>query len=413
MASISNDPNGKRRILFTDANGKRQTIWLGTMTKKAAISLLARIEELVQNRIAGVHPSAELLAWIRSLPDLMRRKLVRVGLLDAAPATLTVEGLIDRFIEHQHVKPSTMDAYRQTTESLKSSLGAGTPIDRITTSDVDSWRKSLAAEGYATATVAKRVIVAKGIFSRAVRWKLIEESPFDHLKAGSQANHSRAVHISREVVLDLLPHCPDTRWQAILALARFGGLRCPSELAELRWGDINWEKVVMTVRSPKTEHHDGKGIRVVPVDPALQPILWKLWEEADEGVDRLLPKIGTASNLRTMLLRILGRAGVKPWPRLFQNLRASCETDWVDQFPAHQVAAWLGHSPAVAREHYLQPRDHHVAKASGGGPWIQSAATENHIAENIAPEVKTASQNASQQGSASSRNPSHQKSANS
>lgn len=376
MASISNDKNGKRR-----------TIWLGKMSKKAAASLSVRIDELLQNRIAGASHSAELIAWVRDLPAVTRNKLVRAGLLDAAPAVLTVEALIGRFIEGQHVKRATMDAYRQTIGSLKDHLGAGTLSNRVTAADADAWRKSLATDGHSTATIAKRVIVAKGIFSRALRWKLLAESPFEHLKAGSQANPSRAMHINRN---------------AILALCRFAGLGCPSKLAELRWSDINWETVVMTVRSPKTEHHDGKRVRVVPVDPVLQPILWTLREDSPGSVDRVLPRPASAANLRTGFRRILSRAGVEPWPRLFQNLRASCETDWVEDFPAHQVAKWLGHSPAVAREHYLQPRDHHVRKASGCGVgWIKAAPFESRIAECIT----EGAENASQHGAAPSRTP--------
>ena len=55
------------------------------------------------------------------------------------------------------------------------------------------------------------------------------------------------------------------------------------------------------------------------------------------------------------------------WPRLLQNLRASCTTDWVEKYPSHVVAKWLGHSPKVAAQHYLMSRDHHVEDVVGGG----------------------------------------------
>jgi hypothetical protein len=55
-------------------------------------------------------------------------------------------------------------------------------------------------------------------------------------------------------------------------------------------------------------------------------------------------------NLRTHLERIITKAGHKPWPRLLQNLRASCETDWVERYPTHVVAPWHGHSPKVAAQ---------------------------------------------------------------
>ena len=75
----------------------------------------------------------------------------------------------------------------------------------------------------------------------------------------------------------------------------------------------------------------------------------------------------TNSNLRTQFERILRKASVQPWPRLFQNLRASRETELVNDFPLHVVMAWLGNSPAVATRHYLQVTDEHFHRTAGGG----------------------------------------------
>ena len=58
-------------------------------------------------------------------------------------------------------------------------------------------------------------------------------------------------------------------------------------------------------------------------------------------------------------MRVL-EAGVSPWPRLFQNLRASRETELADRFPSHVVAGWIGHSMRVAEEHYLQITPEHL-----------------------------------------------------
>ena len=46
---------------------------------------------------------------------------------------------------------------------------------------------------------------------------------------------------------------------------------------------------------------------------------------------------------------------------------ASCETDWVERYPAHVVAKWLGHSPKVAAQHYLMSREHHFEDVVLGG----------------------------------------------
>ncbi len=55
-----------------------------------------------------------------------------------------------------------------------------------------------------------------------------------------------------------------------------------------------------------------------------------------------------AVNLRSQFTKIIKRAEVLPWPRLWVNLRSSCETELVQRFPAHVTAAWLGHTPDIA-----------------------------------------------------------------
>jgi hypothetical protein len=48
---------------------------------------------------------------------------------------------------------------------------------------------------------------------------------------------------------------------------------------------------------------------------------------------------------------------VKPWPKLFHNLRSTRQTELTEKFPSHVVCAWLGNSRAVAQDHYLQVTD--------------------------------------------------------
>ena len=106
-------------------------------------------------------------------------------------------------------------------------------------------------------------------------------------------------------------------------------------------------------------------------------------------------KRGAEANLRTTLTKVISRAGYKSWPRLFQNLRSSCVTDWVQRYPAHEAAAWAGHSPAVASRHYLMGRDHHFADAVAGG--LQGGAYSGAVE----------AQKAAQQVSAGDRSTSH------
>src|SRR5262249_29892069 len=68
-------------------------------------------------------------------------------------------------------------------------------------------------------------------------------------------------------------------------------------------------------------------------------------------------------NLRTTFLKVILRAGLTPWPRLIQNLRASRETELAARFPLHVVTQWLGNSNLIAAKHYLTVRDEDFAAA--------------------------------------------------
>jgi hypothetical protein len=59
------------------------------------------------------------------------------------------------------------------------------------------------------------------------------------------------------------------------------------------------------------------------------------------------------------LERIIRKAGLTPWPKLFQNLRSTRETELAESYPIHVVCKWIGNRQAVAREHYLQLTDEH------------------------------------------------------
>lgn len=394
MASIAwEGENGDlAKIVFRDAESKQKSLRLGRCTKRTAQNALTGFERVLESRRTGstIHPDG--VRWLEAIDDRLHARVARLGLCQPreGAAVVTLADLLERFDAAAAVKASTRAAYRQTTESLRAHLGGSTPLASITAAHADTWRRAIAepvtvksddgaptAKRLAPATVAKRVHVARTIFRRAVRWGLITSNPFSELRAGSQSNPDRAFYVDAESIRAIMHACPDDQWRAIVALSRFAGLRCPSEIAALRWGDVNWERGRLMVRSPKTAGHEGHAIRVVPIAPELRPILQDLFDAAEPGAEAVVPRLrdGTV-NLRTTFRKIIAKAGVKPWPRLFHNMRASCATDWVERFPAHVVAGWLGHSPLIAARHYLQTRDAHFNLAAGFGEAAANPATE-------------------------------------
>jgi integrase len=379
MATLSSSRDGNRRIQFMDPRhpGKRASIWLGRVPKKAAKTFHSNVEALLAALRLGTSPAAELCAWLRDLPDVTYEKLVGVGIAEprVKDRVVTLDELLDTFVARASVKASTRAAYNQTTGSLRKHLGGNTPLTSIGGAQADIWKKAIIDEGLSPATVAKRVYVARAIFRKAVKWDMVPASTFEDLPAGSQQNPDRSFYVSAEVTGSVLEQCPGAFWRLVLGLGRYAGLRTPSEVALLTWEDIAWDTGRLTVRSPKTARHDGHAVRLVPICPELRVILAEAYDQASEGTNLILPRSLTgASNLRTTFRKIITRAGHRPWPRLFQNLRASCATDWVERYPAHVVAKWLGHSPMIAASHYLQTRERHFADVVTGG---ERAAAQN------------------------------------
>lgn len=192
-------------------------------------------------------------------------------------------------------------------------------------------------------------------------------NPFERLPSASRANTTRQRFVDHQTIQTVINAAPPGDWRVIIALARYGGLRIPSELSTLRWDDVNLPQRKMTIRAPKTEHHRDGGIRVCPIFPELFSFLQEAWESAPDGAVYVIesPKKRSAkSNLGTELKRIIDRAGVVPWPKSFQNLRASRETELLARFPAKDVAAWLGNSVPVAMKHYAMATAEQFERAS-------------------------------------------------
>ncbi len=160
---------------------------------------------------------------------------------------------------------------KQARRTLVDYFGEEKPLAEIHEGDAELWRLDLIGKGLADATVAKRCQHAAQFFARARRQKLVESNPFAPLPSSSRPNPSRMVFISHADIEKVIAACPDVEWKLIFALARYGGLRTPSETLRLRWADVNWETGRMMVRSPKTERHPGGESRLVPIFGELRP----------------------------------------------------------------------------------------------------------------------------------------------
>jgi len=376
MASISRDKRGRCTVQFIDRNGKRRTIGLGKIPERSADRIKDKVEALNHTAKAGLAPDEDTAAWLRRMGDKLHAQLVAAGLTqprepaEPAPCPTLAEFLDQYRADRGDVGEKTQTSYGVIGKRLLAFFGADERLDAINPGRAEDFATRLRTPGasgersYAPATAAKTIKMARQMFRRAVRLRIIAENPFEDIKAGSEKNRERNFYVTPETTRKVIDACPDAEWRLLVALTRYGGLRNPSETLELTWPDILWDQDRFRVHSPKTRKQ-GKGERIVPLFPELRPYLEDAFELAEPGAVHIITRYRDSNaNLRTEFLRIIRKAGVEPWERLFQNLRASRETELSERFPLRVVTDWLGNSPNVAHDHYLSTTEDHYKRAS-------------------------------------------------
>lgn len=380
MASVNRDTKGRWRIQFK--TNKRHTLRVGReMSAKAAEEIGRHIDRLIEARRHGMAVPTETAKWVDRLPNELRLQLVQMEVIeDTGDRAVSSLGpfLTDYIRSRTDIENSTKCNYETVKRWLVQFFGEQRSLDSITPGEADEFRVWLRDTGKQAPNTVKRVCSrAKQFFRAALRRRLIRENPFQdmkHLIVGASPKE-RVRFITEETAKRVLDACPDRHWRVIFALARYAGMRVPSEVCVLRWRDIDWGDSRILVHSGKTKGYEGRDTRWTPLFPELRREL-EAWQR-DPSADRefvLKPMVGPKTNLRTGLIKILERAGIKTWPKLFQNLRSSRATELRDQgFPGHVVADWLGHTVKIADKHYCQVTDDHFRRAVETRPSMPGA----------------------------------------
>lgn len=374
MASVYNQKGGRKtvEIIFGE---KRPRIRLGKCDSPTARLIGNKIEEIARRVQLGVSLDSATTEWLKTLDPTIYDRLARWGL---APVRTTIGGTVGdaftAFFDTLDVKASTRTTMEQARDAFEAHFGKSRQLATISALEGEKWAKGLKGS-HAAATACKRIRVCKRVLASAVRWGMISENPVAAVSAGSMRNPKRLFFVDRPTTDKLLAATADVELRALIALSRFGALRVPGEASALRWEDVNFETGRVVVTSSKTEGTDGAGSRVVPLFPELRRALQDAFDAAPEGSVFVLNRLrGTAKNNRSLLKRLLKRAGLVAWPRLWQNLRASRATELAAEYPRHVAAAWCGHSEAVAQAHYWQARESDFARAVAETPEPKKAA---------------------------------------
>ena len=101
--------------------------------------------------------------------------------------------------------------------------------------------------------------------------------------------------------------------------------------------------------------------------------------------------------------RIIHKAGIDPWHRAFNAMRASRVTELAAEYPSAVCTSWMGHTQAVAEAHYHMVRDEDFARAASEpirSPGQKTAPRSGALVSQNASQQQAASDGREQQNQA-------------
>ena len=390
MGSISTDKKtGQKRYFYYDKNEQKCSIWLGKVSNEISDSFRCYADRIVNAYLMNVAFDAETSRWLATLSDKYYEKLVVKGFVPPRRKVATLAEIIPLLIKSRAktVSTQTIEIWEQAERSLYTYFGEDKRVDAITRIDAESFRSWLVSDGrldgkggLKPTTVWKRLQHVIAFFEAMVKGDEIAKNPFEGLTMSPVVDEDRNHYVDEKFVHQIIEVLPDAEWKLIAALWRFAGFRGSTEPLLLRWQDILWDRDKIIVHAKKTKRYEGKATRMIPIFPELVEPLRALRRETNENdiyvitknaplclknvMDRSkLDKI--KANFGSLFAGYIERAGLKPWPKIVNNLRASFETDLLNgkyDTPDHRigiqtVAKWLGHSPKVMLKHYGRVRE--------------------------------------------------------
>ena len=256
--------------------------------------------------------------------------------------------------------------YRSIQKAFFETFSPNELVEKMVAERLLDWKATLLTK-YATATVAGHVKVAKMVFEWGVDQDWLAKNPMKKIPCGSYINRNNDRIISMEEYAKLLDACPNQEWRTIIALARIGGLRCSSELQQLRWSDVHWAENRFLVHSPKTEHHEGHQKRVVPLFLELRTELERHFSLDETKGNEFVIELyqNTSWQLHTQFQTIARRAGLGKILRPFDNMRMTRSNEVRKRWGQVLESLWIGHSERVMKDHYALVSDEEFAEAAG------------------------------------------------
>jgi integrase len=312
--------------------GDARSVWSGWATRDEAVD---KIHELIRTEGLDRKDEVEAIETVRDLLEVWTAAQDKRADLSASwGRTCTNSGkrLCARIgdVRLQDVTRTTLERYRD--ESLRSARNP---------------------EGIASATVHQDL---KRLRSAWTWGRELSFTPDRDLpRVGVKITPERDKHTPSAYDVVRVIEAMDEGWPRLAVRLLFGTGARIGEIAQLTWGDIDWQRGRIHIRHSKT------GARTVPLHTQLIEELraWKPRErepDPDEGLFGVSWKLVRAKLGPRDLSRACDTARVKRFtPHALR--RAAVDAFRRAGVDTKTAASWLGHSDAVMLAYYAQPSD--------------------------------------------------------
>jgi integrase len=366
MSSITQTKNGGYNLQFF-INCDRYTMYL---SRKYSRAMATRTKEVVDTllhcQLNMTQPPRQVVAWIESAPLRLQNSLRRAGLIEMVKPVTCYE-MIEQWIAENSADKSkgSKRVYKYMAIRLYDRIDKDVLANQITPKDIQLLRDDL-LKSFKNTTAYKTLQFFQSCFTLAIKRKQIAESPILDIGVSNKPSRDDDRVIKVAEYRRLLEACNDNQWRVIIALARVGGFRCPSEAMTLRWSDVQFDKNIVVIRSPKTKRHKGGEGRVIPMFAELREELERLYFDPNYGSrDYVITLFSRKKEvyLGSRFNSISRRAGLGIIRNPFDNMRTTRSNEINRLFGSDLENAWIGHSDPTRKKYYYMQAENDIEKA--------------------------------------------------
>jgi len=214
------------------------------------------------------------------------------------------------------------------------------------------------------ATVNRELNTILNMFNKAVQWDYLKESPGRGIRKLKEKTSRAPEFLSEEQISNLLISCPEHIFPLVYT-GIYTGCR-QSELFNLKWEDVNFEKKQMVIQSKKDWHTKSYKYRVIPIDDDLKELLLLHKQKSCDGEYIFSAPDGSKLNknkIRRSYMKAVKKADIKTTD--FKILRHTYASHLVMRgINIRTVQQLLGHHSVKMTEKYSHLAPDHLQAVS-------------------------------------------------